>query len=60
MTRAALFLSLLYPLKILSRCVRSSSTTRVFPMLDVSRVGRSSDGRQAIAYVGFAIAPLAG
>ena len=48
------------PLKIHPRCVRSSSTTRSFPMLEVSRVGFSSDGQQSLAYVGHSGAPLSG
>jgi hypothetical protein len=51
---------ILNPPKIHPGCIRSSSTTRFFPMLEVSRVGLSADGQQALAYVGHAPAPLAG
>lgn len=51
---------ILEPQKIHPKCVRSGSTTRTFPMLEVSRVGFSADGQQALAYVGHSDMPLSG
>ncbi len=48
------------PTDIDPRCVRSSTSSAVYPMLEVSRVGFSVDGRQALAYVGYTYAKLAG
>ncbi len=40
--------------------VRRSETSQEFPSCQVSRVGLSSDGQQALVYAGFAWATLAG
>jgi hypothetical protein len=48
------------PAKIHPSCVLSSTTNQIYPLLSVSRVGISSDGQQALAYVGCTFAPLAG
>lgn len=49
-----------YPSKVHPACVRSGSTTRLFPWLSVGRVGFSLDGQQALAYVGYRGTPLGG
>jgi hypothetical protein len=48
------------PKRIHPACVRSSETDVTFPWCGVSRVGFSSDGGQALVYVGIVWAPLAG
>jgi hypothetical protein len=48
------------PTDIDPRCVRSSASTVAYPVLSVSRVGISTDGKQALAYAGCVYAPLAG
>jgi hypothetical protein len=48
------------PTKIHPACVYSSTAPGSFPWMSVSRVGFSSDGQQALAYVGRIDAPLAG
>lgn len=48
------------PKSIDERCVHSGTSAAVFPRMDVSRVGFSSDGQQALVYVGCVSAPLAG
>jgi hypothetical protein len=48
------------PSRIHPRCVRASTAGLSYPIFDVGRVGFSGDGQQALAYVGFSSAPLAG
>jgi hypothetical protein len=48
------------PMKIHPAAVRASETDTVWPSCQVSRVGFSSDGKQALVYVGIVWAPLAG
>ena len=48
------------PTKICATCVLASTSDQVYPWLQVSRVGVSADGQQALAYTGVVSAPLAG
>ena len=48
------------PAKVHPACVLSNQALIGYPSIEVSRVGFSSDGKQAIAYVGRTDAPLAG
>jgi hypothetical protein len=48
------------PQKINVKCVLKSETMKVYPFISVSRVGFSSNGQQALAYIGSSYAPLAG
>ncbi len=48
------------PTSVHPACVLSSKTDKTYPWMEVSRVGFSSDGRQALAYVGRMDAPLGG
>jgi hypothetical protein len=48
------------PLSISPACVLSSKTHQSYPIIEVSRVGFSTNGQQALAYVGSTHAPLAG
>jgi hypothetical protein len=48
------------PLSIHPACVLSSKAHQSYPMIEVSRVGFSTDGQQALAYVGSTLGPLAG
>ena len=48
------------PVKVHPACVHPNQAHIGYPSIEVSRVGFSSDGKQAIAYVGRTDAPLAG
>jgi hypothetical protein len=48
------------PLRIHPACVLSCKIQEHYPIIEVSRVGFSIDGLQALAYVGRTAAPLAG
>jgi hypothetical protein len=48
------------PSSICLTCVLSSMANTAYPVIEVSRVGFSSDGQQALTYVGFTEAPLVG
>jgi hypothetical protein len=49
-----------HPSSISSMCVFSSLAHTANPVMQVSKAGFSSDDQQALAYVGFTWAPLAG
>lgn len=48
------------PSSIYPSGVLSSTTSRVYPVIQVSRVGLSTDGNQALVYVALTWGPLAG
>ena len=48
------------PLKVHPACVLSSQAHKGGPSIEISRVGFSADGKQAVAYVGRMDEPLAG
>jgi len=48
------------PVKVHPACVHPNQAHTGYPYIEVSRVGFSSDGKQAIAYIGRTGAPLSG
>ena len=48
------------PVRVHPACVLSSQAHYPFPSIEVSRVGFSPDGKQAVAYIGCVSAPLVG